>query len=101
MSFKEAFAAGEPDDSSTWPQGKNMTEINEAELSADQPLQSTVEVNLNIDPSTFRNLIKEVSGRTITSQQASNLLDVFGEELKLELNGTIRGFAARHFGKKK
>lgn len=62
----------------------------------------SVEVNSNsLEPSTLRNLVKEVSGRTISSEQASNLLDVFGEEIKLELNNAIRGFVVRHFGKKK
>lgn len=55
---------------------------------------------VGVDPSTFRNLVKEVSGRTISTQQASNLLDVFGEDLKLEINKSIRGFVNRHFGRK-
>lgn len=52
------------------------------------------------DPSTFRGLIKEVSGRTITSKQAANLLEVLGPDLESDITKAIRGFVVRHFGKK-
>ena len=53
-----------------------------------------------VSPATFRNLVKQVANIEITSQQASNFLDIFGEDLEAELNATRRRFVEKHFGKR-
>jgi len=53
-----------------------------------------------ISPTTFRNLIKEVSRVDLSSQQAANFLDIFGEELEACIVKARRAFIEKHFGSK-
>lgn len=48
----------------------------------------------------FRNMIKQVSGRNISSVQAQQFLDIFGYDLDGEITHTKRLFIEKHFGKK-
>lgn len=52
------------------------------------------------DPTKFRNLVKQVSGADISSAQAKNFLEIFGEQLAAELTQARRNFIERHFGNK-
>ncbi len=49
---------------------------------------------------TFRNLVKEVSRVDISSVQAANFLDIFGEELEACIVKARRAFIEKHFGNK-
>ncbi len=49
---------------------------------------------------TFRNLVKEVSRVDISSVQAANFLDIFGEELEDYIVKARRAFIEKHFGNK-
>jgi hypothetical protein len=73
------------------------TEVNQGE-------EMELEVNTNNssgkeDPTSFRNLVKQVSGREITSVQAQQFLDVFEDDLKVAITKTKRSFIEKHFGK--
>ncbi len=48
----------------------------------------------------FRNLVKEVSRKSISSEQARHFLDIFGSELEVALVNTRREFVEKHFGTK-
>ena len=51
-------------------------------------------------PTTFRNLVKEVSRVDISSVQAANFLEIFGEELEGYIVKARRAFIEKHFGNK-
>jgi hypothetical protein len=72
-----------------------MSAENEAGLCFEQPAVVQGE-----DPHTFRNLVKQVSGTEISSAQAINFLEIFGDELFATLIEAKRKFIAKHFGTK-
>ena len=49
---------------------------------------------------TFRNQVKQVSGKEITSEQSKNFLEIFGEDLAAEQVKTTRRFIEKHYGNK-
>lgn len=53
-----------------------------------------------MDPSRFRAVVKTVSGKEISTEQAASFLDIFGGDLEDVINQAIRGFIAKHFGTK-
>lgn len=53
-----------------------------------------------VSPTTFRNLVQQVSGKEISSEQAANFLEIFGEDLAACLVKTKRAFIEKHFGSK-
>lgn len=53
------------------------------------------------EPSQFRNLVRQVSGKEITSVQAEQFLSIFEEDLNVEILEAKRRFIARHFGSKR
>lgn len=57
-------------------------------------------VEVSEDPTKFRNLVKEVSKVDISSKQAANFLDIFGEELEQTMVTAKRKFIEKHFGVK-
>lgn len=48
----------------------------------------------------LRNLVKEVSGKQISSEQAEIVLDVFKDDLQTIINEAYRSFVTKHFGTK-
>lgn len=51
-----------------------------------------------IQPSHFRQLIKQVAGKNITSDQAAAFLSIFGDDFDVAINKAIRTFVGKHFG---
>jgi hypothetical protein len=52
------------------------------------------------NPTKFRNLVHQVAGISISSAQAANFLELFGDQLTAELTDARRKFIERHFGNK-
>lgn len=52
------------------------------------------------DPTQFRNQVQEASGKSISSEQAKNFLEIFGGELTECLVRARRSFIEKHFGSK-
>lgn len=53
-----------------------------------------------MEPTQFRNLVKQVSGKEISSEQAANFLDIFGGDLEQYIVDARRSFIELHFGYK-
>lgn len=53
-----------------------------------------------MDATQFRNLVKQVSGKEISSEQAGNFLEIFSGELEQSLVDARREFIQKHFGHK-
>jgi hypothetical protein len=53
-----------------------------------------------MDATQFRNLVKQVSDKDISSEQAQHFLSIFQEDLNADLAQTTRNFVIRHFGSK-
>lgn len=53
------------------------------------------------EASAIRNLVKQVSGREISSEEAQKFLDVFGGDLEDAIVQTHKDFIAKHFGTRK
>lgn len=51
-----------------------------------------------ISPEQFRNLVRTVSGREISTEQVRQFLSIFNEDLEKELTLTRRKFIEKHFG---
>jgi hypothetical protein len=51
-----------------------------------------------MDATQFRNLVKQISGTEISSEQAGHFLEIFKEELEQDLVNTRRLFIEKHFG---
>lgn len=56
------------------------------------------QVALNDTTSKFRSLVKQISGKEITSVQAEQFLGIFQEELDLAIVKATKDFIGRHFG---
>lgn len=69
---------------------------------------STVEHEMEVEevidnkenPTAFRNMVKQVSGKHISSVQASQFLELFEHDLNSDITHTKRLFIEKHFGKK-
>lgn len=53
-----------------------------------------------MDATKFRNLVKQVSGKEISTEQATNFLDIFQSELDEAQVRATREFIEDHFGTK-
>lgn len=53
-----------------------------------------------MDVTQFRNLVKHVSDRSISSEQAGHFLEVFQSDLDTVINQAQRDFIIKHFGAK-
>lgn len=53
-----------------------------------------------MDPHKFRNLVRNVSGKEISSEQATQFLELFKAEFEEAHNTATRSFIALHFGTK-
>lgn len=53
-----------------------------------------------MEPTNFRNLVMQISGKDITSEQAKVFLQILGEELNAAIVEAQRQFVIKHFGKK-
>jgi hypothetical protein len=53
-----------------------------------------------MDHTQFRNLVKQVSGKGISSEQAGHFLDIFGADLEQAIVDARRTFIEKHFGSK-
>ena len=56
------------------------------------------EVEAKESSTQFRNLVKTISGRTISSKQAFNFLELFEYELEAAIIEARRKFIEKHFG---
>lgn len=65
----------------------------EASLKADFTKGGSME-----DPTQFRNLVKQVIRKDITTKQAENFLELFGEDLEAQVLQAKRTFIEQHFG---
>jgi hypothetical protein len=53
-----------------------------------------------MDATQLRNLVKEVSGKQISSEDAQVILVVFKDDLQATITGAYRQFVTKHFGTK-
>lgn len=53
-----------------------------------------------MEATNFRNLVKSVSGRDISSKQAEEFLAIFKPDLDNKVNDAVRSFIYHHFGTK-
>lgn len=51
-----------------------------------------------MDSTKFRNLVQEVSNKTISTEQATHFLSIFNDELNEAINAASREFVKKHFG---
>lgn len=54
----------------------------------------------SMDPTQFRNLVKQVRGRDISTEEATHFLKLFGEDLEAHVLKAKRAFVEHHFGAK-
>jgi hypothetical protein len=54
----------------------------------------------SMTPEKFRSLVKQVSGRDISSKQAGQFLELFKDEYSAMLTTSTRKFIEQHFGNK-
>jgi hypothetical protein len=53
-----------------------------------------------MNPEKLRLVIKNVSDRTLSTEQAKNFLEIFGGDLDIAIAKTVREFVELHFGAK-
>lgn len=57
-------------------------------------------MQLTITPDAFRNLVKQISGKEITSTTAATVLSLFESDLREHLDRAVKSFVIRHYGNK-
>ena len=65
----------------------------------DKTTKETTMRTFPVTPQQLRNVAKSVSGRELTTQQAENYLDIFGDDIERELTDTLRRTVQSHLGK--
>ena len=53
---------------------------------------------MTITPEQLRNIVKQVSAKTISTTQAAAFLDIFHADLDLAVNQALRAVIAQHIG---